>query len=135
MTAERASLRRHVRIAAAPDDIWAILGDPARIAEWWPGIVAAEVDGDSRVVTTGAGLPMPETIVTNDRLQRRFQYRITAPMFREHTSTIDVHDLGGGTSLVVYAVDADPSTMALVIGGAAGNALTHLRDLLEKGPA
>ena len=62
---------------------------------------------------------------------RRFQYRITGPLVREHVSTIDVIDLGDGTSLVVYGIDADPNTMALVIGGAAGNALLRLRDLLE----
>ena len=69
-----------------------------------------------------------------DRLQRRLQYRITAPMFREHLGTIDVHDLGDGTSLVVYATDAEPAIMALVIGGAAGNALDHLRAQLEGAP-
>lgn len=131
MTAERATLRRHVRVAAAPDVVWAVVGDPARIVEWWPGIVDAKVDGDSRVITTGAGLPMPETILANDPLQRRFQYRITAPIFREHTSTLDVIDLDDGSSLVVYSVDADPSTMALVIAGAAGNALRQLRTLIE----
>ena len=56
---------------------------------------------------------MPEEIVTHDRLQRRFQYRITAPMVHEHLSTLDVIDLGDGTSLVVYSADANPSTMAL----------------------
>jgi len=120
-----------VRIRRAADDLWAWVGDPARLAEWWPGITACVVDGDRRTITMGSGLPMPEQLLTIDRLQRRFQYRITAPIFREHTSTIDVHDLGDGTSLVVYSVDAEPSTMALVIGGAAGNALQHLRSLVE----
>jgi len=50
---------------------------------------------------------------------------------REHLSTLDVIDLGDGTSLAVYAADAIPSTMALIIAGAAGNALLHLRDLME----
>lgn len=127
----RASVRRQVRIACPPDDVWAIVGDPARIAEWFPGIDAATVDGDTRTIVTGSGLPMPEQIVTCDPLQRRFQYRITTPMFREHLSTLDVLDLGDGTSLVVYSADADPSTMALVIAGAAGNALEHLRTMME----
>ena len=131
MTAARASIRREVRIRRSADELWAWVGDPARLAEWWPGITACVVDGDNRTITMGSGLPMPERLLTIDRLQRRFQYRITAPIFREHTSTIDVHDLGDGTSLVVYSVDAEPSTMALVIGGAAGNALQHLRSLLE----
>ena len=131
MTATRASIRREVRIVRTPDDVWAWVGAPARLAAWWPGIVAAEVDGDSRTITLGSGLPMPEQLLTVDPLQRRLQYRITGALFREHTSTIDVHDLGDGSSLVVYSIDADPSTMALVIAGAAGNALNNLRCLLE----
>jgi polyketide cyclase/dehydrase/lipid transport protein len=129
----RGTVRRHVRIGRPAADVWALVGDPARIQEWFPGIVASTVDGTTRVITTGAGMPMPEQIVTNDPLQRRFQYRITAPMFREHLSTLDVLDLGDGTSVAVYSADADPATMALVIAGAAGNALENVRTLLENG--
>jgi uncharacterized protein YndB with AHSA1/START domain len=127
----RASVRREVRVAAPADDIWAVVGEPSRLPEWFPGIVSCTVEGTTRVVTTGSGLPMPEELLTVDRLQRRFQYRVTAPPFKEHLATIDVHDLGDGTSLVVYGTDADPATMALVLGGAAGNALQCLRQLME----
>jgi len=34
-------VRRHVRIACPADDVWAITGDPTRIAEWFPGIDSA----------------------------------------------------------------------------------------------
>jgi hypothetical protein len=111
--------------------VWAIVGDPARIAEWFPGIVDCTVDGTTRVIHTGSGIPIPEELVTIDPLLRRFQYRITAGLVREHLSTLDVLDLDDGTSLVVYSVDADPSPMALIIGGAAGNALEHLRTIME----
>jgi uncharacterized protein YndB with AHSA1/START domain len=131
MTPVRGSVRRHVRIARPADEVWERIGDPARIAEWFVGIVSATVEGTTRTIVTGAGIPMPEEIVTHDPLQRRFQYRITAPMFREHLSTLDVIDLDDGTSLVVYAADAVPSTMALVIAGAAGSALEHLRTQME----
>ena len=133
MTPQRGSVRRAVRIARPADEVWGVVGDPSRIHEWFPGIDACTVDGDMRVITTGAGLPIPEQILTNDQVQRRFQYRITAPMVREHLSTLDVLDLGDGTSLAVYSADADPSTMALVIAGAAGSALEHVRDQLEEG--
>jgi len=131
VTSLRASVRRQVRIARSPDDVWALVGDPSRIQEWFPGIESSTVDGTTRVIVTGSGLPMPEEILTLDSIQRRFQYRITAPMFREHLSTLDVLDLGDGTCLVVYAADASPATMALVIAGAAGNALEHLKDMME----
>jgi hypothetical protein len=131
VTAARASVRREVHIRCSADIAWEWVGDPARLPEWWPGITSCTIDGDLRTIVMGSGVPMPERLLAIDRLQRRFQYRITAPLFREHTSTIDVHDLGDGTCLVVYSVDAEPSTMALVIGGAAGNALEHLRSLVE----
>ena len=131
MTAARASVRVESRIARPADEIWALVGDPTRQHEWFPGIVGCTVDGDVRTITTGAGLVLPERLLTVDRLQRRLQYRITAQMVREHLGTIDVHDLGDGTSLVVYATDAEPAVVALVIGGAAANALEHVRDLLE----
>jgi uncharacterized protein YndB with AHSA1/START domain len=113
------------------DDVWAILGDPARVHEWFTGIQSCQVDGNTRIVTTGSGLPMTEEIVTTDAIQRRFQYRITAGVFNEHLSTIDVIDLGDDTCVAVYAADADPATMALIIAGAAGSALLELRDRLE----
>ena len=133
MTAARGSVRRQVRIRRPADDVWAIVGQPGRIQEWFPGIVDSTWDPDTRtrVITTGSGLPMPEQVVTLDPVLRRLQYRITAPMIREHLSTLDVLDLGDGSCLALYSVDAEPSVMALVIGGAAGSALEHLRRDLE----
>ena len=127
----RGTVRREVRINGPAAEVWAIVGDPERLPEWFPGVVDAKVEGDTRVVTMRSGLPMPEQILTCDPLLRRFQYRITSPMVTEHLSSIDVYELGAESCLVAYACDADPAAMALVIGGAAGNALEHLRDLFE----
>ena len=126
------SIRHEIRIARRADDVWALVGEPTRLAEWFPGIVASIVDGSSRLITTGAGIPMPEEILVNDPVQRRFQYQITAPMFRFHRGTIDVIDLGDETSLVVYSTDADPRAMALTIGGGTAGALDELQRQLEE---
>jgi hypothetical protein len=125
------TVRRQVRIRRSADDVWRLVGDPAAIHRWFPGIVDCTVDGTARVITTASGLPMPEEIVTVDDIQRRFQYRVTAPMMRHHLGTIDVYDLADGTSLVAYATDCEPDVMALIIGGAAGAALLELRRMLE----
>ena len=125
------SVRHEVRIRRPAADVWALAGDPARLHEWFPGIVACTVDGTSRVITTGSGLPMPEEILVRDDVLHRFQYRITAPVVRHHRGTIDVIDLDDGSSLVVYATDADPRTMALTIGGGTAGALDELRRLLD----
>ena len=131
MTVKRGSARHATRFRCAPDDAWGLLGAPGRVHEWFPGIASCTVDGDQRVVVTGSGIPLPEQLLTVDPVLRRFQYRITAPLFTEHLSTIDVHDLADGTCLAVYSVDADPAPLALVIGGAARAGLEGLAALLE----
>jgi hypothetical protein len=98
---------------------------------WFPGIVDCTVDGTTRVITMGSGISMPEEILVRDDLQRRFQYRITAPLFKHHRGTIDVIDLGDQTSLVVYSTEADPRTMALVIASGTNGALHELKRQME----
>jgi uncharacterized protein YndB with AHSA1/START domain len=125
------SVRHEVRIRRSADDVWALVGDPARLHEWFPGIVSCTVDGTTRTIVTGGGLPMPEELLVQDPIARRFQYRITAPVFVHHRGTIDVLDLGDGTCMVVYAQEADPRTMALMIGAGCRDALAELQRLME----
>lgn len=127
----RGSIRRQIRIARPADDVWAVVGRPEALHEWFPGVDSCEVEGTTRRITVGTGLTMEESILTNDPVQRRFQYSIDGALFRDHLGTIDVIDLGDGTSLVTYATDADPAVMALVISGGAGGALEELRRRLE----
>jgi hypothetical protein len=126
------TIRREVIIDRPPDDVWALIGDPAAIAGWFPGMVDAKVEGSSRVITAESGIPLPEEIVTNDPILRRFQYRVVGPMMRHHLGTVDVFDLHDGRSLVSYSTDADPDPVALVIGGATGAALHELKRQLEE---
>ncbi|HZU74271.1 MAG TPA: SRPBCC family protein [Acidimicrobiales bacterium] len=126
-------MRRHVVIHRPAAEVWSLVGRPDRIHEWFPGITSCRVDGEERVVVTGAGVAMAERILTDDPLLRRFQYRITAPLFRDHLSTLDVIELDAGSCMVVYGVDAEPAPLALVIAGAAGEALANLRQLMEGG--
>ena len=130
MTARRGSMRHSIRLRCPVEKVWDLVGAPVRLPEWWEGVESCTVDGDERTIVTRSGLPMPERLLTIDSQQHRFQYRITAPLFVEHLSTIDVHDLGDGTCLTVYSVDAEPAVLALVIAGAARAALDHLPEVL-----
>jgi hypothetical protein len=76
---------------------------------------------------------MVETILANDPTQRRFQYRVAGGIFQEHLGTIDVVELGPERCLVVYASDAAPAAMSLVLGGATNGALVELRRQIEAG--
>jgi len=125
------SMRYDRRIRRSADDVWALVGDPARLHEWFPGIASCTVDGTTRVIVTGAGIPMPEEILVRDDTQRRFQYRVTAPLFQFHRGSIDVIALDDDECLVVYTTDADPRPLALVVGGATAEALDYLQQLME----
>lgn len=129
-----ATVRRELRIPYPAERIWSVVSDAGMIHGWFPGIVASELgkdaDGEFRKVSLASGLTLTERIVTNDPLLRRFQYSIVGGVFRHHLSTVDVIDLGDGTSLVVYGTDAEPDVMALVLGGASGEALERLAALV-----
>jgi uncharacterized protein YndB with AHSA1/START domain len=129
----RGSVRHHVRIGRPADEVWAVAGRPELLHLWFPGIVGCTVDGSRREITVGNGATMVEEILTDDPIQRRFQYRLDAPLFREHLATLEVVDLGDGTSLALYSQDVEPASLALVLGGGAGGALDELRRQLESG--
>lgn len=128
-----ASVRYEIIIDADADDVWAVAGEPSILHLWFPGITSCVVEGNLRTINLAMGMPMPEEIVTNDPVLRRFQYQITSPVFTYHRGTIDAFDLGDHRTLVSYATDAVPNVMALVIGGASLGALDSLKEQVEAG--
>jgi hypothetical protein len=126
------SIRHEIRIHRTAADVWERVRDAAGLHTWFPGITSCQVDGMNRVIVLGSGMPLPEEILVIDDVQRRFQYRITAPIFKHHRGTIDVIDLGDDTSLVVYSTEADPRTMALTIAGGTAGALDELKRQMEQ---
>jgi carbon monoxide dehydrogenase subunit G len=131
MTAKRGSVRYWTKINAPADAVWAYIGDPLRLPEWFPGVTECSVNGMERTINTQMGLPMVEDILTNNPIERRFQYRIKGGFFVEHLSTLDVFDLGDNTCIVSYSCDAQPAPLALVIAGGASDGLQKLKELTE----
>lgn len=129
----RASVRRHRHIGARPEAVWEVVGRAELLHLWFPGVVDCTMVDQVRTVTLGSGLKLDERIITCDPIQRRFQYRIEGGLFREHLATLDVLEASQGSSVVVYATDADPATMAVVMGGAMGAALDELDRQLTSG--
>ncbi len=124
-----ATVRFERRIAAPVDTVWSIFCDPASIVTWFPGVTAANVNGNERVITLRSGIQMPEEILTVDPLIHRFQYRITSPLYRMHLGTIDAIGLDTDDTLCVYSTTAEPHVMALVIGGGTYGALKEIERL------
>ena len=126
-----ASLRHERRIAAGADVVWSVITRPESIVEWFPGVVSCTLEGNLRTVILATGLEMPEEILLNDRLQRRFAYRITSPLYRFHFATIDVIELGPKDSLCVYSTSAEPDTLALLVAGGTVGALEQIKIFAE----
>ena len=123
------SVRHERRIAAPAATVWRVIAGPESIVEWFPGVDACRLDGAVRYITLRSGIEMPEEIVTVDATLRRFQYRITAPIYRFHLGTIDVHELDASSSLCVYSTTADPGIMAILVGGGSWRALGEIERL------
>ena len=129
----RASVRREVRIARGAAQVWAVVGRPELLHHWFPGMTDCSVDGTVRRVTLATGIVLEEHIVTNDAIQRRFQYKLAPGLFKDHLGTIDVLAISEADTLVTYASDCDPAALALVLGGATGGALEELKRQLDAG--
>jgi hypothetical protein len=126
-----ASIRHERRIAANANAVWNVVRRPESIPQWFPGIVSCTVEGTLRVITTAAGLEIPEEILSNDDATRHFAYRITAPQYKFHLGVIDVHEIGPRDSLCVYTTTALPDTLALLIAGGTVGALDQIQRLAE----
>ena len=123
------SVRRHVFINRDADDVWSLVGDPARLHEWFP-TSATRIDGDTRWITLASGITFEERIVTLDHDLRRFQYTIVNnPIITEHLGTVDVIADGPNRCIVVYSTNMEPEVLALPIAGAAGVGLEKLAEL------
>lgn len=130
-----ATSRSQVRIRRSADDVWAVLRDPMRIVEWFPGITGVSMEGDVRTIVMASGLPVNEDIVTIDDRLRRFQYRITGPLpVTFHLATMDVIDIGTAEapeSLLVYSTEIVPEPMSFVLDGATSTAIAELARILN----
>jgi hypothetical protein len=119
-------------MACDPAVAWALVSDPARVVEWFPGMDEVTVEGSVRTIRLRSGLPLVEEVVNVDRRLRRFQYRIVGPLpIEHHLGTVDVLDDPGGC-LVVYSTEIAPDPLGFVIDGATAAALEELRRVAER---
>jgi len=123
------TVRRHVFIDSPADEVWALVGDPARLHDWFP-ITSCEVVGKKRWINLASGLRFEEDIITLDHDLRRFQYSIVNNLIvKSHLGTVDVIPDGPNRCMVMYGTDIDPEPMGLIIIGAAGAGLEKLKEI------
>ena len=127
------SVRRHAVLDASADAVWAFIGRPEALHEWFP-TSATRVEGNKRWVTLPSGIVFEEEIVLVDNDLRRFQYSIVNnPLITKHLGMFDVIDVAPDRCIVIYSTDIEPEVLGLAIGAAAGSGLANLEKKFGKG--
>jgi carbon monoxide dehydrogenase subunit G len=97
-----------IDINAAPDKVWAVVGDFGGLNNWLPGVESCRLEGDDRKLEM-MGMNITEHLVSKDDGARQLVYGITDGVpVEKHTATITVH-ADGDNSRVTWEVDTDDS--------------------------
>jgi uncharacterized protein YndB with AHSA1/START domain len=69
-------VRRQTVVPAAPEEVWRLVSDPARLPQWWPAVARVE-DASSAAWTTVLGSPKGKSIrVDYTRLEAEPERRL-----------------------------------------------------------
>jgi Polyketide cyclase / dehydrase and lipid transport len=111
-----ASIREQIWLPRDAAAVWRVVGDPAGIAQWFPGIAACSMDDMIRTCHLARGGEVVEEIVTLDHDLHRLQYRVLRGIpVSHHLATVDVIADGLGRCLVVYGTDIEPDHLAAAL--------------------
>jgi uncharacterized protein YndB with AHSA1/START domain len=113
-------IENEVVVDRSPEEVWALLGDLARVTRWVPGVAAARMEGMRRICTMEDGAEIHEVIADLSQERRRYSYEQTVhPLgFERSEGTLAVEPAGQGSRVVWNAeVEfADPGQEAQFLG-------------------
>jgi uncharacterized protein YndB with AHSA1/START domain len=125
-----------VDVAAPPDAVWPLAGDPGRMGEWFAPVVACEMDGDQRTATMGSGAVLVERIVDRDDAERSYSYTVLSgiPGLTSHRATLRVVEAPGGSRVLwrqTATSEVEGYDIESRLGGVMTAGLERLRDIVE----
>jgi carbon monoxide dehydrogenase subunit G len=128
-----ASIHREVRIAAAPEKVWAALRDVGAIhRRLAPGFVTdVALEEGARVVTFGNGMVARELIVDVDDERRRLVWAVVGGRMSHHNASAQVLEDDGGTRFV-WIADLLPHELGPAIAAMMEQGLAVIKDTLER---
>lgn len=90
-----------IDVAAPPDVVWQLVGDPVGVPRWFTKYVDATVDGDVRTLTSAEGAQLVERLLDRDEAARSYSYTVTAgPPLKHHWASFTVTPRDGGSTIV-----------------------------------
>lgn len=112
-------------VEAAPDEVWALVGDFAGVGDVLPGIDSVELEGDDRIISM-AGMRIRERLVARDEATRSLTYSIIDGVpVEQHRATIAVAP-EGSVSRVTWTVATTPDEMLPLFADVYRQGLQHL---------
>jgi carbon monoxide dehydrogenase subunit G len=128
-----ATIRKEIRIEAAPDDVWAALADVGavhtRLARGF--VVDTRLEDGARVVTFANGLVARELIVTVDAEARRLVWAVVGGRMTHHNASLQAHADGPGRTQLVWIADLLPHELAPAIEKLIEQGMTAMKTTLE----
>jgi len=126
-------------VAAPPDAVWRVAGDPGAVGEWFGAVSECRMDGDTRTVTMRNGATLVERIVDRDDDARTYSYEVVSgiPGLLRHRATIRVEPTGGGSRVhwrQTGESEVEGYDMESRLRGVMTSGLNGLRALVEDGP-
>ena len=126
-----ATIRRHIFIDRPAEDVWALVGRPELLHEWFP-TTGTKLEGDKRWIYLASGITFEEDIIMLDHDLRRFQYKIVNnPLITFHLGTVDVVADGPDRCMLMYSTDMEPEVLALPIAGAASVGIAKIKEMFD----
>jgi len=116
-----------VTVGAAPDVVWAKVGDFGGVADFFPGIDTFRLEGDDRIIGM-FGMEIRERLLSRDDATRSISYSVVDGVpIDSHRATITVEPDGDG-SKVTWAYVVTPDEMAPIFGDTYKAALASLEN-------
>ena len=109
-----ASIRHEIVLDAPAEAVWRAVRDVGEVHRVLaPGfVVAAQLEGEARIVTFGNGMVARELIVDIDDAARRLAYAAVGGRAAHHHATMQVFAAPGGGSRLVWVTDVLPEEVA-----------------------
>lgn len=124
-----------IDVAVAPDEAWALVGDPEGVPRWYPLYETCVVEGDTRTLARADGVEMVERLIDRDEARRYYSYGVIAGLpLAHHEASFEVRDAHGGSRIVWHteAEHDDPDIdMEARLAERQRDALEGLRQVLE----
>jgi Polyketide cyclase / dehydrase and lipid transport len=130
-----ASIRKEMRLDAAPETVWNAIRDVGSVhrslAAGFVTDCRLEDAGAARVVTFANGLTARELIVDVDDGARRLVWAVVEGRPRHHNASLQVFAEAGKSSRIVWIADLLPNDLAEAIAGMMEQGMRAIERTLE----